>query len=62
MAGWAVHYPVKLVSDPKIGQRSIAEMKMFSHVLHRVIIADYHGLLPIYFQVKSESDDLSIRL
>ncbi len=47
MAGWAVHYPVKLVSDPKICQRSIAEMKMLSHVLHRIIIADNHRLLPI---------------
>ena len=47
MASRAVHYPIKLVSDPKICQRSIAEMKMLSHVLHRVIIADYHRLLPI---------------
>jgi len=62
MASGAVHYPVKLVSDPKIGQRSIVEMKMLSHVLHRIVIANYHRVLSVLLQVKSKSDNFSIGL
>jgi len=62
MASGAVHYPVKLVSNSKIGQGSIAEMKMLSHVLYCVVVADYHRVLSVLFQVKSQSDNLSISL